>query len=229
MIDILRRLGHEVGVHNREDFDASQLHERPDVYVLWQSERLLPLLSSRKIPILCIPMLDDALPLTVSHFRSMKHIKYVSFSKTLHQFLTLSGCDSSYIQFWPQTNETQFSKDIPIFFWERNPSHLNLNDLIRSINNENFQILVRQLPDPHDQRQPGNLVKNDQIQFLPNSWITKEEYREIVARSQVFVSPRPWEGIGLSFLEAMSMGCCVVGFNNPTMNEYIESGRQGFL
>ena len=229
MMEILEELGHEVTLYNREDIEESQIDDMPDLYVLWQSDRLLPLLANKNKPILCIPMLDDALPLTVSHFRSVNHVKYVSFSKTMHRFLTLSGCDSSYIQFWPKIVEVETLKDIPIFFWERNPSQLNLHDVVRNINNKRLNILVRQLPDPHDLRQSEFWSKNNQIQFLSKSWIAKEEYIGIVARSQVFVSSRPWEGIGLSFLEAMSMGCCVVGFNNPTMNEYIESGITGIL
>ena len=33
----------------------------------------------------------------------------------------------------------------------------------------------------------------------------------------------------MSFLEAMAMGRCVIAPDNPTMNEYIEHGKTGYL
>jgi glycosyltransferase involved in cell wall biosynthesis len=50
-----------------------------------------------------------------------------------------------------------------------------------------------------------------------------------IAASALYVAPRFHEGIGLSFLEAMAMGRCVIAVNNPTMNEYIIDGENGFL
>ena len=229
MIDILKELGHEVTVYSRESFNVSIGDAIPDLYVLWQADRLLPILKEKQIPILCIPMLDDALPLTVAHFRSVKLVKFVSFSITLHRFLVLSGCNSSYIQFWPKIEEVDTVKDHSIFFWERNPSHLNLNDIIRNLKDLDIPILVRQRPDPHDQLIVTLREGNDKITFLEDRWTTREEFIDLVSKSQVFISPRPWEGIGLSFLEAMALGCCVLAFNNPTMNEYIKSGKTGIL
>ena len=44
-----------------------------------------------------------------------------------------------------------------------------------------------------------------------------------------YIAPRVYEGIGMSFLEAMARGRCVVAADHPTMNEYIEHGKTGFL
>lgn len=44
-----------------------------------------------------------------------------------------------------------------------------------------------------------------------------------------YIAPRDFEGIGMSFLEAMAMGRCVIAPNNPTMNEYITDGFNGIL
>lgn len=44
-----------------------------------------------------------------------------------------------------------------------------------------------------------------------------------------YIAPRVFEGIGMSFLEAMAMGRCVIALNNPTMNEYIIDGVTGIL
>lgn len=229
MIRILQDLGHAVHVYSREGFEESKSNGRPDLYVLWQSDMLLSLLENSKVPIVCIPMLDDALPLTVSHFRSVRNVKYISFSRTLHHFLKLSGCDSSHIKFWPILEHPKREKTNSLFFWERNPSHLNHIDILQNLKDADMRILVRQKPDPHDPFTEGQKQKNERVEYLPDSWLSKNDYLNIVAQSKVFIAPRPWEGIGLSFLEAMIMGCCVVAFNNPTMSEYIVSGKTGIL
>ena len=53
-------------------------------------------------------------------------------------------------------------------------------------------------------------------------------YRAIDAAA-FYIAPRVQEGIGMSFLEAMARGRCVVAADHPTMNEYIEHGKTGFL
>jgi len=45
----------------------------------------------------------------------------------------------------------------------------------------------------------------------------------------IYVAPREFEGIGMSFLEAMSMGKAVIAVDKPTMNEYIENNKNGYL
>ena len=44
---------------------------------------------------------------------------------------------------------------------------------------------------------------------------------KLVKYSDVFISPRKQEGIGMSFLEAMSLGKYIIAINDSTMNEYI--------
>lgn len=50
-----------------------------------------------------------------------------------------------------------------------------------------------------------------------------------LAAANVFFAPRPLEGIGMAFLEAMAAGMCVVAPDAPTMNEYISHGTNGLL
>jgi glycosyltransferase involved in cell wall biosynthesis len=55
------------------------------------------------------------------------------------------------------------------------------------------------------------------------------DYAVLLQRFQIYFAPRRFEGIGMSFLEAMALGMAVVAPNNPTMNEYLVSGHNGFL
>lgn len=56
-----------------------------------------------------------------------------------------------------------------------------------------------------------------------------DEYMRVLSNCNVFIATRPREGIGLSFLEAMGLGMCVVAPDAPTMNEYISSEENGLL
>lgn len=47
--------------------------------------------------------------------------------------------------------------------------------------------------------------------------------------ANVFLSPRPYEGVGLATLEALASGCAVLAHDGAAMNEYIEHGESGFL
>ena len=57
----------------------------------------------------------------------------------------------------------------------------------------------------------------------------KEDFWRVLERANVFFAPRLVEGIGMSFLEAMARGQCVVAPDRPTMNEYILHGVNGLL
>ena len=57
----------------------------------------------------------------------------------------------------------------------------------------------------------------------------RRTYLKAMSECGVFVAPRRLEGIGLGFLEAMSMGKCVVANDAPTMNEYMANGENGVL
>lgn len=50
-----------------------------------------------------------------------------------------------------------------------------------------------------------------------------------IQECDIYIAPREYEGIGMSFLEAMAMGKAVIALNNPTMNEYIVNNQTGYL
>ena len=229
MQEIFIKLGHEIEVFNRENSHVWLKRDTPDLYVLWQADKLLAEVVKTGKPILCIPMLDDVLRFTVLHFASYKNVKFISFSKALHAFLCKSGANSSYIQYWPVPRNEAHEKVSSILFWERNPTHLNLNDILNISKGSSLPIIIRQLPDPHDDHAKNLSNLNSNVVFLDTTWMESEKYLELVSSIEVHIAPRLWEGIGLTFIEAMGYGCCVVGFDHPTMNEYIKHGVNGIL
>jgi glycosyltransferase involved in cell wall biosynthesis len=51
----------------------------------------------------------------------------------------------------------------------------------------------------------------------------------MLKKSNIYIAPRKIEGIGISFLEAMSLGLVVIAYNYGTMNEYIKHNYNGYL
>ena len=76
-------------------------------------------------------------------------------------------------------------------------------------------------------------LTDQEAMSLPLKWSSwfdsPEEYGRVLQEQNVFFAPRRYEGIGMSFLEAMSLGMAVISPDNPTMNEYISSGETGYL
>lgn len=67
------------------------------------------------------------------------------------------------------------------------------------------------------------------ITLVESEFIPKEDYLQLIKEPGVFLAPRPKEGIGMSFLEALAMGKCVIAHDDASMNEYISDGENGFI
>ena len=50
---------------------------------------------------------------------------------------------------------------------------------------------------------------------------------EFLSSCNIFIVPRMFEGIGLTFLEAMASGMFVISSDTPIMNEYISHKNNG--
>lgn len=112
---------------------------------------------------------------------------------------------------------------------------------------------VRYFPDPSDfPREPGDpkrvflwergeIGKEIALRLFPpergyvldvkgaDEFLSRDEYLKRMSKCGIVLAPRRKEGIGMSFLEAMAMGKCVVANDDATMNEYIENGKTGVL
>jgi glycosyltransferase involved in cell wall biosynthesis len=73
---------------------------------------------------------------------------------------------------------------------------------------------------------PGELGGATVVQIAASS---RAEYLAAVEPANVVLAPRPAEGVGMIFLEAMARGCAVLSYDGPTMNEYVEHGRNGYV
>jgi hypothetical protein len=155
----------------------------------------------------------------------------VNFSKTLHDDLSSAGFCSRYIQYFPRPAENfDWGDEKAVYLWQR-VTHINVFLVKSLLGKYDFQKLhFHQAGDPGEENYPPTpeCLPGKEISF--STWReTKEENLENITRAAIYIAPRHFEGIGLSFLEAMAMGRCVIAENNPTMNEYITHGETGLL
>ena len=91
-------------------------------------------------------------------------------------------------------------------------------------NYPDFKVKVRASENPQSILDYSRLSSN-RLEILNIN--SKAEHINQISDSTIFVAPRPSEGIGHSFLEAMSIGRVVLAKNFPTMSDYIISGKTG--
>lgn len=153
----------------------------------------------------------------------------INFSRTLHEELTALGFDSHYFQYFPKpVDNFSFGDEKSIFFWQRiSKINIDLLDKIVCLQELNH-IHVHTAVDPGEIFLKPNNELAEKCSF--SEWFErKEDLNELIENSALYFAPRLFEGIGLSFLEAMAMGRCVIAPDNPTMNEYIVHNETGFL
>jgi glycosyltransferase involved in cell wall biosynthesis len=137
-------------------------------------------------------------------------------------------------QFYPQATIKQSNfNDTALrgFFWPRT-DQLGWSTIKKLIGNAHFENIhlhwTRDLnPDLTDLPTPEDL---ETYSINTSSWfLSSREYGEVLRQANVFFGSRRMEGLGMSFLEAMASGLCVIAPNAPVMNEYIHHGVNGLL
>ncbi len=158
-----------------------------------------------------------------------RDFQIVSFSSGLYCQLKSAGFSAHYIQYFPRpVNVKDWGASDSAFFWARR-EEINC-DLVQKLlsKSELKKVHVHNSPDPGVQFVPPS--NPGAVEYSYSTWFEdKAELRSTMEESAFYIAPRQKEGIGMSFLEAMAMGRCVVAPDNATMNEYIEHGKNGLL
>lgn len=205
-----------------------------DLIIIWQVHEAFSALSGRHRNIVFVPMYDGMIANSRFYWkRKFGRAKCLSFSRKLHEEITSRNGISRYFQYFPDPSHYKVVSDygaIRPFFWYRSKT-IDMNrvlDLCAGTTIKNF--MLHNAPDPG--QEPLSIAE-----FPPNvsnlqitTWFdSAADYRTALSGSNVFFAPRPIEGIGMAFLEAMASGLCVVAPDLPTMNEYIANGTNGIL
>ena len=179
--------------------------------------------------ILYFPMYDQSGRLELDFWSKYSSLKIVNFSRALHQKLKSWGFQSLYVQYFPEVKDFYPGKAEEAFFWQR-LSFINFEVVKKLFGKEKIKIHLHQAVDPNQQFLKPSQEDIEKFQITFSDWFdTREEMLELIREKAIYVAPREYEGIGMSFLEAMAMGKLVVANNQPTMNEYIENGKTGLL
>ena len=205
-------------------------------YVLF-FQSLLPISELKKIKakIIWVPMYDGVVGFGNYFWMELStlKIKIISFSAFLANKLEKYGLDCLRLQYFPNPASLPAldrSRKLTVFFWQRHAT-FNFNDLKKILSDNNIgNVILRNEPDPGNKfiRPSEEDMDRYNIEIVDGD-IGRESHLEILRKCDVFVSPRKFEGIGMAFIEAMTMGLAVIAFDFPTMNEYIEHNKNGYL
>lgn len=231
-IDILSPLGE---IHHISNIDAWKKVPaiKPDILIIWQ---LLP--SPAEIDfwgvknVILIPMYD-ACPHDLDFWNKYKKYKIFCFSKTLFFLLKENGFTCYHSQYYIKPNEisiNKFNENLcNCFFWERynKLTWATVKNVIKFLPLKHVHFHTG-LTQSQDERPTQEEVDKYSITF--STWFEhKSDLDKILDNTGIYISPRVEEGIGLSFIEALSRGNLVAAFDAPTMNEYITDGVDGIL
>lgn len=178
-----------------------------------------------------VPMYDQIVTAPMENpFSFYRDCKIICFSKTLYNDLGKRGFKAFYLQYFPPVDETHIDEGNPysVFFWQR-MELINLKvveKLFSKVPIEHFH--VHKAMDPGWKfEEPGESIA-DKITY--SQWFeSAEDMKKLMEESAYYIAPRLYEGIGMSFLEAMAMGRCVIAPDAPTASEYIQNGVTGIL
>lgn len=210
--------------------DESLKGKKYDYLVLWQLMPTADFLNELTFyKGIFFPMYDAVVRLTRDDWEPFKSFTIINFSKTLHEYLCKEGFCSKYIQFFPKPELfTDNGEENSLFFWQRT-NDIHINQCLEMCEELNLKkIHIHKALDPNRYFVPPN--KKYKYDFAYSKWFEKkQDLIDIIEKSAYYVAPRKYEGIGMSFLDAMAMGRCVIAPDYPTMNEYIQDGVTGIL
>jgi hypothetical protein len=181
-----------------------------------------------------VPMYDASYGVKKTAWQDLAPYKFINFSRTLHDQLKKLGLNSLNVRYFcPPGENVVFEKHKTLkgFFWQRY-DRVNWNHISSIIKHAPFdRIHIHKAMDPQGfEFYPPSEDEMRKYAITFSEWSAgRDQYLEAIKQSDVFFAPRKFEGIGMSFLEAMAMGKCVVAPNFPTMNEYIVNGKNGLL
>jgi len=179
--------------------------------------------------IIFFPMYDNVGGRDYDFWKKYIDVKIINFSKTLHKRLKNWGLDSIYVQYFSKPLPFVKNKTHKVFFWQRTNA-IDINLVEKLFGNLKTKIHFHQAVDPNCTFVGPSKEQEKKFDIKYSSWFnTREEMQQKIQECDIYIAPREYEGIGMSFLEAMSMGKVVIAINNPTMNEYITNNQTGYL
>ena len=181
-----------------------------DCIVCWQVTPSNMRALSYKKPIIYVPMYDGETGNIVKWMRNrLQGIRTISFCQAEGKILKTARIRPLDVAYYPSVDDRVSGDPRKVFFWDR--GDIEADAVRRMFTPESGFEIVEWKCSP----KAGEAFRM--------------EYLAHMKECGVFIAPRRIEGIGLSVLEAMSIGKCVIANNAATMSEYISNGRNGIL
>ena len=164
-----------------------------------------------------------------------KNLRVVAFSSAVERYAREAGLPTLSLRY--HKNPVEFSaarwdKGRTLFYWNRTGlfganfikklcAVLNIQDLY-------FRGTIDPKITPRAYYElPTKIGKT--VVHAVSRFDSQAQYFDLMERCNIYLAPRALEGVGLTFLEAMASGCAVIGYDAPTMNEYITQKIDGYL
>lgn len=231
--DFLKRLLEQAfELETVEGTPSDSLIDKTEIFLFFQRQPSVDLrkrLAGKRI--IYVPMYDEARNYNRQVIRTWMPYRIISFCRSMHDDLCAWGFNSKYIQYFPKPMvDAPLPVDIPkAFFWHRESSYSNaaIPDAVVStlLRDTGMKLHYHsEVPGISRGRACGDIIASQ------SSWMAdKDEVMPLMRACSLYIAPRESEGIGMSFLDAMANGLAVAAADNPTMNEYITDGANGYL
>ena len=233
------------GKKYKKDIDYTIINKvkNLDAIIFWQIfPEIDELIKINNKNIILIPMYDNNtnLKFNLQEWTKYYNYKFINFSKNIYKKLDYLGFKYNInLQYFPlntytiSTKSGHNSKKPKIFFWQR-ANEINWTFIKKIIDFEQIETFhIHKISNDSKDIQNDNKPSEIEIQkynITFSDWfISKEEYLNRLNEYDIVIAPRLFEGIGMSFLEAMSLGKCIIAADFPTMNEYIIDKKDGYL
>src|SRR5271156_318373 len=186
--------------------------------------------------IIWAPMYDGAAGLVGCYWKALSNagLKVIAFSEKMKLLCDQNEIPSISVKYYPDPDRYDSTPRLDgchVFFWARGGIRFSdVQPLLHAEQIDSFTCLSQPDPGrPAEQISPADAERLKVRLIRTAGFLPKQEYLRLLEQANVFIAPRRREGIGMSFLEALAMRKCVVAYDDATMNEYIDTGKTGFL
>ena len=181
-----------------------------------------------------VPMWDGCSSLKQEFWAGLGQIRVLSFSWALHRRLREWNLDSFHTQYFPDPDKFLKVSDfsgLRGYLWQRR-KEIGWRE-VRKLSGDHrwgkFWLHIGMDP-TYGECEPPSISEMQRFNIeITHFSPTPDAARANLCAANVFFASRMEEGVGMSFLEALARGQCVLAPDAPTMSEYITNGVNGIL
>ncbi|MEO3472521.1 glycosyltransferase [Roseomonas sp. CAU 1739] len=205
-----------------------------DAIVIWQLHEAFALLSGRHPNVTFAPMYDAMWRGGAFTWKpSFSAAKILCFSWALAAEVMCRAPVHTRVQYFPDPSAAPPVTDFDTLrgvLWYRRRDIPPEAAFALTAGTPFASLAIHDAPDPGHEAPFPDTAPAHIGRLIRTTWSADgAAFADVLSDANVFFAPRPLEGIGMAFLEAMARGLCVVSPDAPTMNEYISHGTNGLL